>query len=134
MSAMKDLTFKNEDVANRSDSKLDQLRNQIIQAATAQSHAAVRQEGALSDLSSKLTAFVKEGEEAEKDQRIVERLLFKEIKLRKSDIDPAYIHTLQWMFDRKRATFANWLESQGGIYWVNGQVCWHFSTDMIRLC
>jgi len=109
-------------MANRSDTKLDNLKTQIIQAAKAQADAAGRQEGAIGDLSSKLLALVKEGEEAAKDQKIIESLLFKEIKQRKSDIDSSYVNTLQWLFDEKRTTLVDWLKSQEGIYWVNGQV------------
>lgn len=99
-------------------SKLDQLRSDVLKATGKQRQATA----SLNDLSSKLLALVEEGRKVEQQQRVIESLCFKSLKKRHDDIVDAYKKTLRWIFDKPRSTFVDWLESQNGIYWINGQV------------
>ncbi|KAL8797113.1 MAG: hypothetical protein Q9195_000580 [Heterodermia aff. obscurata] len=56
------------------------------------------------------------------DQMLLRSLHFKAIKSRESQIVPANTKTLTWLLDPcSGSNLSNWLESQRGIYWINGK-------------
>ncbi|KAN0102600.1 hypothetical protein V8E51_010913 [Hyaloscypha variabilis] len=67
-------------------------------------------------------------------QRILTSLMFDELKQRYSDIEGTYSATSDWIFDPTRTTFAGWLESGSGIFWISGLAGSGKSTLMKYLC
>ncbi|CAJ2511216.1 Uu.00g068410.m01.CDS01 [Anthostomella pinea] len=58
--------------------------------------------------------------DAKRRYRILESLVFQQMKTRRDNIDDAHDETLRWIYDESRTTFLKWLEEGTGIYWVNG--------------
>lgn len=55
-------------------------------------------------------------------QEVLQSLVFEEMKQREETIKDAHEMTLNWMFEKPETGFMNWLEADGGIYWVRGKV------------
>lgn len=68
-----------------------------------------------------LTAKSVEQQRSKALQHVTESLLFPEIFLRKSRIPEAHQETFEWIFDESRTSFADWLKSCRGLYWVKGK-------------
>jgi hypothetical protein len=54
-------------------------------------------------------------------QRVLESLVFDEIRLREEQIHLAYAKTFTWIFEDDTTSFKRWLTSSDGVFWVNGK-------------
>ncbi|KAI9795146.1 MAG: hypothetical protein M1816_000168 [Peltula sp. TS41687] len=130
VSAIQDLTRRNEEMEIRSLSNLDQLRSSLAEATEKQGQATT----SLNDLSLKLLLLVEGATKLEKQQKVIDSLCFKSLKKRQDDIVDVHKETLRWIFDKSHTTFTKWLESENGIYWINGQAGSGKSTLMKFIC
>ena len=78
----------------------------------------------LDNLSEELFALAKEGQQVAQQQAVLQTLLFEEILQREETIKDAHKATLDWMFEKNKTKFMEWLEFKEGIYWVKGKVCY----------
>jgi hypothetical protein len=54
--------------------------------------------------------------------RVLKALHFKQLKERQSEIREAHTHTFEWVFDHQSTSnFSSWLQSENGIYWIEGK-------------
>ena len=74
------------------------------------------------DLTSQLSNLAMKVSTTASDQMLLRSLHFNAIKDRETQIVPAHAETLKWLLDpSSRSNLAKWLESQSGIYWINGK-------------
>jgi histidinol dehydrogenase len=105
------------------DVSLQKLKSDII--STLERHndeAAKEQQTRFDSLSKKLFDLAKQGPQLAQQQLMLQTLLFEEMEQREENIKDAHKTTLNWMFQKKKTKFINWLESEKGIYWVKGKV------------
>lgn len=88
----------------------------------------------LDNLSEELCALAKEGQQVAQQQAILQTLLFEEILQREETIKDAHEATLDWMFEKNKTKFMEWLEFKEGIYWVKGKAGSGKSTLMKYIC
>ena len=85
-----------------------------------QSHSA-SYSASLGSLSSTIQGLFDDARKIPTCQRVLESLLFEEIKLREDQIQPAYTKTFTWIFEDDTTSFKRWLTSSDGIFWVSGK-------------
>ena len=94
----------------------------------------------LTALQSKLSACENECSKLDTGLRILGRLHFPMINSRHTNITVAHSSTYEWIFQRaprdgcRSPQFVRWLESQDGIYWINGKAGSGKSTLMKFIC
>ncbi|KAK0641177.1 hypothetical protein B0T16DRAFT_210338 [Cercophora newfieldiana] len=54
------------------------------------------------------------------EARIINSLLFPEIKQRRAEIDKACEMSLSWLLDPQKVNLLDWLRHENGIYWITG--------------
>lgn len=60
-------------------------------------------------------------EDQERAKEILESLYFPNVRLRHNTITEAHSDTFEWILSGKTSIFKEWLQSSGGIFWVNGK-------------
>lgn len=103
---------------------LAEIQSDILSLASAERLDDTKREAQLTSLATKLIALVSEQDRGDRQVKVIKSLYFTELKQRQSDIQDSHSGTLEWLFDKSRTTFVDWLESQNGIYWVKGLVRW----------
>ncbi|KAI9932532.1 hypothetical protein AWENTII_005169 [Aspergillus wentii] len=98
-------------------SKLDDLRNTIISLTEADDNIPER----LESLKNDLIYLEKERKDRQREIEVIRSLHFHIIRRRWSEIKDAGQFTNDWLFDRSKTTFLDWLESGDGIYWISGK-------------
>ena len=74
------------------------------------------------DLTNQLSCLAMKVRTTESNQMLLQSLRFNNIRSRETQIVPAHAETLKWLLDPSSpSTLAKWLESQSGIYWINGK-------------
>ncbi len=127
MSAINDLKETNDRMKINTTLNLDQLRGNIVDTLDKLGEsAASRTSAALKSFSRTLAALAEEGERVEREQKILQSLVFESMKQREEEIKDAHKLTLTWIFKNKETRFADWLAAESGIYWVKGKVSNHF--------
>ncbi|KAJ4394891.1 hypothetical protein N0V93_004111 [Gnomoniopsis smithogilvyi] len=72
-------------------------------------------------LSRAVLELIESAQRADEHQKLLQSLLFPEIKQRYSDIQEAHSETLSWLFEDEGPTgFPHWLKSPSEIFWVSG--------------
>lgn len=69
-------------------------------------------------LQSNVQDFVEEHKDLARLRKIVDSLYFEGIKTRYSSIPKSYERTSEWIFNGSKTLFPEWLESQGGMFWI----------------
>lgn len=114
---------------------IDDARKQLVVELQAQSEAVmgltaisnhnqahnVSYRATFGSLPSAINRLVEEAQKFTISQRVLESLLFDEIKLREDQIQPAYTKTFTWIFEDDTTSFKRWLTSSDGIFWVSGK-------------
>ena len=81
----------------------------------------------LDDFQAKLSVLKDEGGKLQMGLRILKSLRFLSMELRQTNIEIAYTSTYEWILGQspehgtERLKFAEWLETQHGIFWINGK-------------
>jgi hypothetical protein len=88
----------------------------------------------LDNLSRELCALAEEGQQVAQQQAILQTLLFEGIVQREETIKDAHEATLDRMYENAEIKFVEWLEFEGGIYWVKGKVCYPGYMPLIIFC
>ncbi|KAE8375567.1 hypothetical protein BDV26DRAFT_294952 [Aspergillus bertholletiae] len=99
---------------------LDDCQTPLILASSSCGGPGGTYDMSLSDLRSNLLSLLGEGRALSHRKAVIQSLTFKAMKRRHDQINTAHFKTLDWVFDRSKTTFGQWLEEQGGIYWING--------------
>jgi hypothetical protein len=69
-----------------------------------------------------LNVFITRTQNSERTVRVLKALHFKQLKERQSEIREAHTHTFEWVFDHQSTSnFSSWLQSENGIYWIEGK-------------
>ena len=90
-------------------------------------------------LAGQLQKLADQAQTAEQEQRILDSLVFKSIKVRYSKIPTAHTNTFEWIFDDKASSsakvvpFKKWLQSGSGVFWIAGKAGSGKSTLMKHL-
>ncbi|GJC83678.1 hypothetical protein ColLi_06516 [Colletotrichum liriopes] len=104
-------TERLEDMANKIETATEALRNQ--QADEFSEHVARYKK--------EMYEFGEEMNRTERKQRILQGLQFNQMKDRQDKILPEHETTFNWVFEEENTKFPQWLESQGGIFWIRGK-------------
>ena len=100
--------------------KLESIQGMIEKLKEQEYRAEVSQ---LRDLQDQLHILKEERYNCQRQYDIIQSLYFPELRRRWSMIPYAERGTNDWLFDRSKTTFVDWLESKDGIYWISGRVC-----------
>lgn len=75
----------------------------------------------LSIIPSEAQGLAQEASKVATSQRILQSLLFDEIKFREEQIHEAHEKTFSWIFDDNATSFKKWLCSSSDVFWVSGK-------------
>lgn len=106
------------------ESKFDRIQDMIEHLEEQEHRMEVRQ---LDDLKEQLHLLEGERYICQRQYDVIQSLYFPELRRRWSRIPCAERGTNNWLFDRSKTTFVDWLESQNKIYWISGRVCLYVS-------
>ena len=107
------------------ESKLSLIQEEILNLPEQCRNDVITQVAQLRSLKTKLDILDRERITCERQSKIIKSLHFPELRRRWSQIPEADHRTNAWLFDRSLTSFTDWLESEDGIYWINGRVCYH---------
>lgn len=99
--------------------QLYQIREDILQIVTKDANTDPNS-SCSNSLLFKLNAFTRERDSCITRLKVLKSLYFPELRRRFTDITNAEANTLDWLYDRSQTSFPHWLDSQHGIYWING--------------
>ncbi|KAF8545142.1 hypothetical protein BDD12DRAFT_800766 [Trichophaea hybrida] len=103
-SAIERFSETNERNMSHTTIMLKQLRSDILQGAE-------RQDMAVEDLSTRVSALAKEARKLALEQKILESLCYESMNQRHPNIKRAHKETLRWAFDKPEIRLLNWLKS-----------------------
>ena len=75
----------------------------------------------LGSLPDRIQQLIQESRKITISQRVLQSLLFEEIKQRENQIHNAYAKTFTWIFEDDTTSFKQWLVSGTGTFWVSGK-------------
>jgi hypothetical protein len=75
----------------------------------------------LGSLPERIKQVIRESRKITRAKRVLQILLFEEIKQREDQIHDAYAKTFSWIFEEETTSFKRWLTSGNGTFWVNGK-------------
>ena len=126
LKALDDLSERHQRLEVLSVNEPERLKRDIL-AAMEKMFSESAKEKDLLDLKDKLLACENESSKLDVGLKVLERLRFPMINSRQTNIADAHSSTFAWILERSPATdspspkFVHWLESQDGIYWINGK-------------
>lgn len=124
ISAINSLKYASKKLKMNTKLTLEEMRKNLVSTLEIQAKEALqKQQAGLSNFSKQLLAFAKEGQLVAEQQSRLQTLLFEEMEQREESIKDAHKTTLDWMFEKKKTNFMNWLETEKGVFWVKGKVC-----------
>lgn len=112
-----------EAILLRQESKARAIGTQDLE--TAKDSIVASHVSALKDTLAALEALSAGLKKAERQETLIQSLLFPFLKKRHDEIPKAHQETFEWLFDSQRTGFKQWLETGQGVYWVNGLVSGH---------
>lgn len=95
--------------------KLDQIRQDIHVMAT-------NKEVGLAALKERLECLDAERKVSKQQTEVLESLFFPDLHRRFYRIPESDKYTSEWLFDRGKTSFGDWLEFGRGIFWITGKV------------
>ena len=94
----------------------------IMDMASIEESTLTRWMDQMKDLSCHLSSLSQNMESTASDQMVLRSLYFEQIEDRQTSIAEAHRDTFVWLLDpSSKSNFAQWLEYQAGIYWINGK-------------
>ena len=120
--AIQGLDQRQDQLEAHSVKRFDDLRKEILDAISAKDHTPPIQVVAIDQLAPKLGAFTTIAKEMEKQQMVLESLMFDSMKEREEIIKESYVSTLDWIFTSHKTPLLKWLTTEGGIFWIGGKV------------
>jgi hypothetical protein len=75
----------------------------------------------LGSLPERIQQLIRESQKITTSQRVLQSLLFEEIRQREDQIHDAYAKTFTWIFEDDTTPFKQWLTSGNGTFWVSGK-------------
>ena len=75
----------------------------------------------LGSLPDRIQQLIRESRKITISQRVLQSLLFEEIRQRENQIHNAYAKTFTWIFEDDTTSFKQWLVSGTGTFWVSGK-------------
>jgi hypothetical protein len=75
----------------------------------------------LGSLPERIQQLIRESRKITTSQRVLQSLLFEEIRQREDQIHNAYAKTFTWIFQDDSTPFKQWLTSGNGTFWVSGK-------------
>ncbi|KAF2638408.1 hypothetical protein P280DRAFT_431703, partial [Massarina eburnea CBS 473.64] len=133
-SAILALDGKAESMHINVNTKLDQVRLEVLQLLQNQSTINTPKTIDRDDLASMLSSFTARAESLRKQEAFLASLRFEDMERRRDMVKDAHKKTLDWMFDGAESRFVPWLESGSGLYWVKGKAGSGKSTLMNYIC
>lgn len=91
---------------------------------------------AMQDLSASISSLAESGNSIALEQKVIKSLWFKSLNVRHAKVAEAHAETFSWIFEDAsqghsgRVKFHDWLQFQGGIYWIMGKAVSGKSTLM----
>jgi hypothetical protein len=131
LSAVSELSKESRRLETRITHRLDSIQNDFVDAIenvrrmTRDSNDKL---AILKQVSAKLQQLQSEQDRVSMSLKVLESLRYSSMALRQSDVKDEYAETFKWIFFRGYSTqtyqrygFVEWLESEGGIFWVAGK-------------
>ncbi len=122
MSAIEAFTQAHERMNINANFKLGQLRSDVLNTLKDLEGEAEVKNTSIRDLSEQLLALAQEGKKVGQEQQVLQGLIFEEMRRRQEIIKIAHKTTLDWVFQRHKTNFLEWLEVGKNIFWVRGKV------------
>ena len=135
LATMNELSYSHHRMEIQSTNSLAELKDEVLKASTLAKTS--REE--FRDLSAKISNLVDEASKLATEKDILDSLRFKTMRFRQSKIVDAHAKTFDWMLEKKsskattRVKFLEWLQSEGGLYWIAGKAGSGKSTLMKHL-
>ena len=126
LKALENLSERHQRLEVLSVNEPERLKRDILAAMEQMSSESAKQKDLL-DLKGKLSAFENESSKLDVGLKVLERLQFPMMNSRQTNIAVAHSSTYEWILHSDPANgspnpqFVHWLESQNGIYWINGK-------------
>ena len=142
--ALRDLVQENRERDIKKTYHLEQMARTL--QAINKRHSGIASKEDLAEQSTKLSSIISTVSDMTKEQKILDSLHFRYIKVRQSDIPEAHAKTFNWIFGASGGSandppthirFTEWLSqkhNQQGIYWIAGKAGSGKSTLMKFLC